>query len=198
MLIFGASLITALNLPSEPSYGFAMFWGHKVWFWTDLLLIAAGASIIGVFAALMVFRKKKRIGVTILLWVLISLFAIPTIYLAYEVISDYKSTVPEVAFKSPDGEHILYYDGGDSDIFGNSSGYEHYAMKTGDYTYERIFFTFEEEYEPQIDWGNNGFTVAKKCPEGYDYSDADLVPETHCPVVYEVNEDSYFFYYEPK
>lgn len=58
--------------------------------------------------------------------------------------------------ESPDGQYVIYQDGGDQDIFGNSSGYMHYALEY-DNVYSRVFYGYKEIYTPQIEWYNDGF-----------------------------------------
>ena len=66
--------------------------------------------------------------------------------------------------ESPDGQYVIYQDGGDQDIFGNSSGYMHYALEY-DNVYSRVFYGYKEIYTPQIEWYNDGFFVSYYCPE---------------------------------
>lgn len=64
--------------------------------------------------------------------------------------------------ESPDGQYVIYQDGGDQDIFGNSSGYMHYALEY-DNVYSRVFYGYKEIYTPQIEWYNDGFFVSYYC-----------------------------------
>lgn len=196
--VIAAAVICIALLPADTYQGFTLFLGRKVYFWTDCLITLIGLCLLGLFIVRIVYRKKRTKLFIIGTGLLMLAVALVTGVFAFEFIHDIGTSVPEIAFKSPDGKHILYYDGGDSDIFGFSSGYGHYVQKAEGYQYKRVFYCFEDEYEPQIEWAENGFYVMKRCPGGNPANNSDLVPESYDPFPWEEYEDRYFFYYEPK
>jgi len=103
--------------------------------------------------------------------------------------------------ESPDGQYVIYQDGGDQDIFGNSSGYMHYALEY-DNVYSRVFYGYKEIYTPQIEWYNDGFFVSYYCPECPQSANAGyaFVPESDLSSKFksERREDGFYIYYELK
>lgn len=100
--------------------------------------------------------------------------------------------------ESPDGQYVIYQDGGDQDIFGNSSGYMHYALEY-DNVYSRVFYGYKEIYTPQIEWYNDGFFVSYYCPECPQSANAGyaFVPESDLSSKFksERREDGFYIYY---
>mgnify|MGYP001105828388 CR=1 FL=1 len=94
-----------------------------------------------------------------------------------------------------------YKELGDQDIFGNSSGYMHYALEY-DNVYSRVFYGYKEIYTPQIEWYNDGFFVSYYCPECPQSVNAGyaFVPESDLSSKFksERREDGFYIYYELK
>lgn len=160
-----------------------------------IALVIAGLMAIGITF----FKKQKKIvtGLAVLSGFLLILFMG---YQIMQLVNGWDSFHREPYLVSPDGEHALYQDGGDSDIFGNSSGYMHYAMKCEKNGYSRIFYCYEEQFTPQVEWYEDGFLLSYYCPESTQNSKYgfDVTPESDYSQTfrYEKRADGIFFYYE--
>lgn len=169
---------------------------YKICLKLIIALAIAGILVIGVISAKkwkkMVTRSSVLLGLVLLLFMR---------YQGKKLVEGWNSFAREPYLVSPDGKHALYQDGGDRDIFGFTSGYIHYAMECDKNGYARVFYCYEEEYSPQIEWYEDGFFVSYYCPEcTQDYSDGIAIsPESYYSQTfrYEKREDGVFFYYEP-
>jgi len=169
---------------------------YKICLKLFIALAIGGIMAIGITS----FKKWKKvvIGLAALSGLVLLLFMG---YQVMQLLNGWDSFCKEPYLVSPDGKHALYQDGGDSDIFGFSSGYMHYAMECEKNGYARVFYCNEEKFSPQVEWYENGFFVSYYCPEStkdYNYG-VDVVPESDYSQTfqYEKREDGIFFYYEP-
>ncbi len=170
---------------------------YKICLKLFIALAVGGIMAIGILS----FKKRKKVVIGL---VVLPSFVL-TLFIGYQVmqlVNGWDSFCKEPYLVSPDGKHALYQDGGDSDIFGFSSGYMHYAMECENNGYARVFYCYEEKFSPQVEWYEDGFFVSYYCPESsqdYKYG-VDVAPESDFSQTfpYEKRADGIFFYYEPR
>lgn len=197
MLAIGIGVLIWFRLPYNPKASFVLLMGYSVTFYRFLVVMVISLSMIIMFTAVFLMRKKRsrfckvRYGIEIGLFGL--LFAICLGYTVSHMSSFHKT--PWAV--SPDGKHAIYQDGGDRDFFGHTSGYMHYAMDLDTHSYGRAFYTFIADDIPEIVWQEDGVLVKFECPvSDNEFNEGDdVAPEssTTCLFRWEKTEEGYFF-----
>lgn len=192
-------LIKQINRIHAPA--FVLFNGYDGQLYLICLKLLMALSIAGIVVIGAISAKKwKKVvtGISVLLGLVLFLFIG---YQGKKLVEGWNSFAREPYLVSPDGMHALYQDGGDCDIFGFSSGYMHYAMECDKNGYARVFYCFNEECSPKIEWYEDGFLVSYYCQECTQDHGAQRIicPESDYRQTfrYEKQEDGIFFYYEP-
>ena len=196
-LIISACIVALLVLPRDNSMGYVILHGFVRGFYVLSDLIVLLSAALGILILRFLMKQNRTTGFKIRWGIEIGMlsFILVVFLLVFVLRLNRYHKVP--AYVSPDGSHILYEDGGDSDIFVNSSGYMHYVLETDEYHYSRAFYTFDDEFTPEIVWYDDGFLVKYKCPEDTYISGDSLAPESDLSNLFqwESREKGYFFYY---
>ncbi|MGN0435478.1 MAG: hypothetical protein ACI4D8_02475 [Wujia sp.] len=178
---------------------FVLINGYTSGFYKALLIMVIVVAVIGMLCIRIILKANKTIGFRIRLGIEIGIALLIMASVAVNFVKNMDDYRRKPYQTSPDGMHSIYEDGGDRDIFGNTSGYMHYARPISKYGYARVFYCYEDEFTPQIEWYEDGFLVKYSCPEAdesYNHG-VHVCPESYLssPFVWEKRADGYFFYY---
>lgn len=179
---------------------FVLINGYTSRFYKTLLGMVIVVALIGILCIRIILKSNKTMGFRIRLGIEIGVASLIIVSFAANLVKNMDDYRRKPYLTSPDGMHSIYEDGGDCDIFGNTSGYMHYAQPISKYGYARVFYCYEDEFTPQIEWYEDGFLVKYSCPEADESYNQGIhvCPESDLssPFVWEKRSDGYFFYYE--
>ena len=190
-----ACVVAYGRLPRVYQPSFALIHGWRIEFYQIILIIVTMLCAIGLLVIRLICRQMKSKGFKLTTGIEITLLAVVVILCSGHLLVNGASYHLTPYATSPDGAHVLYQAGGDEDVFGNVSGYMHYAQTEGAYRYSRVFYCDDADYVPQIEWYKDGFLVRCQTGQGEVVS-----PESDqsSSFAHEKREDGYFFYYSKK
>ena len=174
------------------------YWhGYNGVFW-DTVFVGV-FCLCGIICSANLFFESRKSVVKICMTVIIAACFVCFGYLMLSLIGNHDKMSKKVVFVSDDGTREIIDAGGDVDSNGNSSGFKHYAttFKDDKVYFFRAFYTYEEDFTPQIKWYEDGFWVSAYCPEDKS-GDVSLVPESTEALAfrYEKRDDGFFFFYD--